>query len=64
MALAAKPTSSNSTKHIGPLIFCLKLILLYPGHVWNSTLNDSSRKLGGNVGGEMAGRLPTYSVLI
>lgn len=28
MAFAAKPTSSNSTKHIGPLIFCLKLILL------------------------------------
>lgn len=31
IALVANPTSSYSTKHIGPLIFCLKLMRLNPG---------------------------------
>jgi len=59
IAREAQGTSSNSTKHIGPLIFCLNDILLYPAHRLKRPRRDSSRKLGGCVGGEMAGRFPT-----
>ena len=43
IALVAYPTSSYSTKHIGPLIFCLKLIRLKPGLCWKRERSESSR---------------------
>ena len=50
---------------MGPLLFCRKHNLRYPGRFENNSRSRSSNITGGDPPGEGAlGKLPTYSVLI